>query len=165
MILNSESKRTEYLEKIMELDLKKHKYKVTCDVISEKRTISQNNLHFARLNQIELETGQPANLLHKDYKERFIFFENETPPNYPFVLIPRKRKGFMVNGVLVKEEKSTTILDTKQFKKFLDLIEDDFYFSFPKDEYGIKLIDPADRDWQERLDYYEEELKRLRTFQ
>lgn len=138
------------------LNLDLRTFKMDLKPIRKQRSLSQNALYWLRFNVIEVETGQPSELLHNHYKSKFIFFQNDIRPDYAIVIL-RDRKSFTVMGKFLTEEVSTTYLDTKQFAAYCDLVCNDL-----EKETGIKLPDPADRNLDEIMHYYKEEIERLR---
>lgn len=95
------------------------------------RTLPQNKLYWLWLTCIEVETGNNRMDLHELFKEMYI--------------LPEQKEVF---GKAI-EIRSTTSLDTKCFKSYLDEIQ-----IFASTELGITLPDPEDLRWQEFYDYY-----------
>lgn len=84
------------------------------------------------LTCIEQETGNDKVYLHKLFRTWWLGTEMIT-----------------VLGNDISDLKSTTKLDTNQFKQYLDKIQ-----IFASTELGITLPDPKDRDFDRFKDYY-----------
>jgi hypothetical protein len=99
------------------------------------RTLPQNKLYWLWLTCIEAETGNNRMDLHDYFKQVYI--------------LPTEVNIF---GNTV-ERRSTSGLDTAQFKQYLDKIQ-----IFASTELSITLPDPEDLRWQEFYDYYSDRL-------
>jgi len=97
-----------------------------------QRSVSQNALYWLWLTCIEKETGNDKNNLHEFFKAKFLGFEEI---------------DVFDHGVFTV--KSTTNLNTSQFKEYLDKIQ-----IFISTELGIELPDPQDKYWSEFYETY-----------
>ena len=132
--LLTELDRDMVIAQIKRLDLKKV-YTVDITERRIKRTISQNALYWLWLTAICFETGNDKTYLHEYFKEKYL-----TP------------EIIDVFGEKL-EVKSTTGLNTVQFKYLLDHIQ-----QFASTELAITLPDPNDRRWEEFYDFYKDKL-------
>ncbi len=123
--------REEAIKMVSDLDLSKvHNLKITCK--RGKRSIDQNSLYWMWLTCIEQETGNDKNDLHLLFRRDYLGTELK-----------------VVLGNDISEPKSTKILDTSQFKQYLDKIQ-----IFASSELGIRLPDPKDLEFERFKDYY-----------
>lgn len=132
--LLTELDRDMVISQIKRLDLKKV-YTVEITERRIKRTISQNGLYWLWLTCISHETGNDKDVLHEYFKMNYIIPEHIT-----------------VFGI-VQEIRSTTNLNTIQFKYLLDSIQ-----IFASTELAITLPDPEDKRWEEFYDYYKDKM-------
>jgi hypothetical protein len=132
--LTTDLDRDMVISYLKRLDLKKL---YTVEVIEKKatRTISQNSLYWLWLTCIEFETGNDRNDLHDYFKMHFLTPESIT-----------------VFGES-QERRTTTGLNTIQFKYYLDKIQ-----VFANTELTISLPDPDDRQWEQFYSYYIDKL-------
>ena len=132
--LKTEIDRDMVIAYVRRLDLSKL---FVVDITEKKstRSISQNNLYWLWLTCIEFETGNNRNDLHEYFKEKLI-----TPEIIE--VFGEKR-----------ERRSTTSLNTLQFKHYLDHIQ-----AFTSSELGIVLPDPESQYWDEFYSYYIDKL-------
>jgi hypothetical protein len=132
--LLTELDRDMVLAQIKRLDLKKV-YTVEITERRIKRTISQNGLYWLWLTCISHETGNDKDEIHEFFKAKYIFPELK-----------------MIFGESV-ELRSTTELNTVQFKDLLDKIQ-----VFASTELAITLPDPNDLRWTEFYDCYKDKM-------
>lgn len=121
----------EAIKAVQEIDFKTfHQVKITKK--RGKRSIDQNALYWMWLTCIEQETGNDKDYLHDHFRTLYIGTE-------------------LVNvlGSDISRLKSTTTLDTSQFKQYLDKIQ-----IFASTELGIKLPNPEDLEFERFKDYY-----------
>ena len=119
---------------VKRLDIKKvHTVEITEKIV--KRSLSQNSLYWLWLSCLEAETGNDADDLHDYFKKKYL---------QPTTVV--------VFGV-VENKYTTTNLDTKQFKAYLDKIQ-----IFASTELAINLPDPEDLRWEEFYNYYSDRL-------
>jgi hypothetical protein len=130
----TELDRDMVLAQIKRLELKKI-YTVEITERRIKRTISQNGLYWLFLTCISHETGNDKDDLHEFFKMKYI------PPEH-----------INIFGQ-VQERRSTTNLNTVQFKYLLDNVQ-----VFANTELAITLPDPADLRWTEFFDYYHDKI-------
>jgi hypothetical protein len=112
------------------------KYIVEIKVKRERRTIDQNSLYWLWLTCIMSETGQYKDDLHEFFKQKYLGVEQHT---------------VYLNSVkyAVEIAKSTTKLDTREMKYYLDRVQ-----QFANAELGIVLPNPEDLHWEEFYNYY-----------
>lgn len=101
-------------------------YEIVLDIYREPRSISQNRLYWLWLTCIMDETGNSRTDLHKYLKETYL---------------PSKVEE--INGVEIVKSGSTTSLNTKEFKFYLERVHQ---FAM---EYNIYLPYPEDRCFEE----------------
>ena len=132
--LLTELDRDMVISQIKRLDLvKKYTVEITKRVI--KRTISQNGLYWLWLTCISHETGNDKMKVHE-------FFKDEYLPVESFEMFGK-----------TKEIKSTTGLNTIQFKYLLDKVQ-----IFASTELSITLPDPDDKRWSDFYEYYKDKM-------
>lgn len=132
--LQTELDRDMVLSQIKRLDLSKS-YTVEITEKRVRRTISQNNLYWLWLTCLSFETGNDRMKLHEYFKDEFLSAES-----------------FEMFGK-VKSLKSTTGLNTVQFKYLLDHVQ-----RFASAELAIILPDPDDHKWEEFYKFYIDKL-------
>jgi hypothetical protein len=112
------------------------RYVVEIKVRRERRTIDQNSLYWLWLTCIMSETGQHKDDLHGFFKQKYLGMDTHT---------------IHLNSVKydIKIAKSTTKLNTKEMKYYLDRVQ-----QFANTELGIILPDPEDLQWEEFYSYY-----------
>jgi hypothetical protein len=130
----TELDRDMIIGQIKRLDLKKI-YTVEITEKKVKRSLSQNSLYWLWLTCIEAETGNDKGDLHEVFKVKFL-----------------DSKAVELFGTVFLRS-STTNLDTKQFKEYLDKIQ-----LFASVELAIILPDPEDLRWEEFYTYYSDRL-------
>ena len=133
--LLTELDRDMVISQIKRLDLKKI-YTVEITERRIRRTISQNGLYWLWLTCISHETGNDKDDLHEFFKQKYLADETT-----------------LVFGKYVVTRKSTTNLNTVQFKYLLDNVQ-----IFASTELAITLPDPEDKRWEEFYDYYKDKL-------
>lgn len=132
--LINEVDREMVIAQIKRLDLKKT-FTVEITEKRVRRTISQNNLYWLWITCIEHETGNDRMKLHEYFKDEFL-----------------QPESFELFGK-VKDVKTTTNLNTVQFKYLLDHVQ-----QFASSELAITLPDPDDHNWEEFYKYYIDKL-------
>ena len=132
--LQTELDRDMVLSQIKRLDLSKA-YTIEITEKRVRRTISQNNLYWLWLTCLSFETGNDRMKLHEYFKDEFI-------PAELFEMFGK-----------VKSLKSTTGLNTVQFKYLLDHVQ-----QFASSELAITLPDPEGHKWEEFYKYYVDKL-------
>lgn len=96
-------------------DVKEHpNARYTIERIVPKRSINQNDMYWAYLNGIELETGQSAKDMHELYKRMFI------PPEIKTVF-----------GKTFKTPGSTKNLNKTEFSEYLAKVEQETGYPLP----------------------------------
>jgi hypothetical protein len=134
--ISSERDKQRVIAEIKALDVSEKAYKNTLEDYREIRSLSQNNLMWLWFKVIEYETGNTKEYLHDLFREKYLGYE-KYEVTYP-----------------VKEIKerliSTTSLDTKEFKIYLDKIHLELSEKMPE----IRLPDPKDKDFDRIIDYY-----------
>lgn len=100
----------------------------------EIRTVSQNALYWLWLTCIMAETGNDKDYLH-------IFFGKKYLPQNSRIIFNQQ----------VEQTVSTTSLDTKQFKHYLDRVQ-----QFANVELGINLPNPEDLHFKEFYETYKD---------
>jgi len=133
--LLTELDREMVLAQIKRLELKKI-YTVEITERRIKRTISQNGLYWLWLQCISHETGNDKDDLHEFFKQKYLADETT-----------------LVLGKYVVTRKSTTNLNTVQFKYLLDSVQ-----IFASTELAITLPDPEDKRWEDFFDYYKDKI-------
>jgi len=114
-----------YIEKLTE----GKKYSVSISQKRDVRTLPQNKLYWLWIACIADETGSDSQTMHKTFKEHFLGFTEK-----------------VILGIMTKELKSTTKLNTLQFTKYMDNIQ------VLAADYGIVLPSPEDLYF---ADFYE----------
>jgi hypothetical protein len=132
--LLTELDRDMILAQIKRLDIKKV-YTVEITERRIKRTISQNGLYWLWLQCLSHETGNDKDEIHEFFKQKYINPE---------------LKIIFDESV---ELRSTTELNTLQFKSYLDNVQ-----VFANTELAITLPDPNDLRWEEFYDYYRDKM-------
>ena len=128
-------KLTDYIGKLINLGNGK-KYIVEIKLKRDRRTIDQNSLYWLWLKCIMNETGQHKDDLHEYFKKRFLGVETHK------IELASVIYSFDV-------AKSTTKLDTKEMKYYLDRVQ-----QFANSELGIILPNPEDLQWEEFYNHY-----------
>jgi hypothetical protein len=110
--------------------------RVSLKECADKRTLSQNKLYWLWLTCVAQETGNDKDALHEFFKKRFLDIHKHD------LMFPN---GY--ERVIVQE--STTGLDTKRMKMYLDCVRD-----FVWHELGISLLLPQERGYEEFYEKY-----------
>ncbi|MDR1884267.1 MAG: hypothetical protein LBR26_16025 [Prevotella sp.] len=131
--ISDERGRKAALECIRKLSLAK-KYMIEIKVQREKRSSPQNKLYWLWLACLQDETGEHKDNLHEYFKNRFLGVDEHQCLGHQF---------FMA--------KTTTKLDTLQFKNYLDRLQE-----FASVELGVVLPDPKDIYWSEFYEHYKD---------
>lgn len=129
-ILNHSDKEKvkQYLDKLPD----NKQFEVIIKQIRKIRTMPQNRLYWLWLTCIMEETGNDKEDLHRHFTEKYL------PKNTREVL-----------GQQIEEPISTKILDTAQFTKYLERVQ-----QFANSELGIALPNPEDLHWKDFYDQY-----------
>lgn len=124
--------REAVIEKLHGLNLNGKVYQVKITDKRAKRSLDQNALYWLWLSCIMDQTGHEKDELHDFFRAKYIGVETCKTFDSEYERI-----------------KSTTILDTAQFKQYLDKIQ-----IFASSELGITLPDPKDKDFERFKEYY-----------
>ena len=127
--IETQSDKVKVIEEIHRLSLEK-KWTVKIEVKKVIRSISQNRLYWLWVACISHETGNSKDMIHQTLGMMFL---------------PR------VIGKLGVEPVSTTILDTVQFKKYLDEVN-----LWANEFLGITLPNPDDLHFSEFYEKYKD---------
>ena len=120
--IRSERDRQAVVDYISKLDITKREYEAKIVKRTEKRTLAQNRLYHLWLNCISAETGNEVDILAEYFKQKFLGV--------------RER---VIHGDHVRVALSTTELNTEEFKRYLDRIQE-----WANVEQGIILPNPED---------------------
>ena len=118
--IRSECDRQAVVDYISKLDITKREYEAKIVKRTEKRTLAQNRLYHLWLNCISAETGNEVDILAEYFKQKFLGV--------------RER---VIHGDHVRVALSTTELNTEEFKRYLDRIQE-----WANVEQGIILPNP-----------------------
>lgn len=129
--LINEIEREKAINYIAFLDISKI-YHIKITQKREKRSIDQNALYWLWLTCIEQETGHDKNELHDIFRAKFLDYERIGILDFSYDRL-----------------KSTTSLNTLQFKQYLDKIQ-----IFANSELYIELPNPEDLKFEQFKDYY-----------
>lgn len=119
--ITDDKSREALIEMLCKLPIGKP-YEITVDKYREKRTIPQNRLYWLWLTCLMDETGNSREDLHIYFKEKFLPSQTE-----------------LFNNVEIVKTSSTTSLNTKEFKFYLERIhqfaatELEIYLPWPED--------------------------------
>jgi hypothetical protein len=131
--ISSRRADAEYVDYLKRLEFKgARKYVFDIKVWRRPRSLRQNRLERLWLKCIEDETGNDANDLHSFFKGKF--------------LTPRR---VTINGVETTVPASTTTLNTEEFTKYLDQIQ-----QFAMDFLGVQLPQPDGLGWDDLVARY-----------
>jgi hypothetical protein len=111
-------------------------YLVEIKVRRKRRTIDQNSLYWLWLTCIMDETGMHKDDLHEFFKQKYLGIETHTIRLYN-------------TEYSMKMTKSTTVLNTKEMKYYLDRVQ-----QFANAELGIALPNPEYMYWEEFYNHY-----------
>ena len=132
-IIRSERDRQAVVDYISKLDVTKREYEAKIVKRTEKRTLAQNRLYHLWLNCISAETGNEVDILAEYFKQKFLGV--------------RER---VIHGDHVRVALSTTELNTEEFKRYLDRIQE-----WANVEQGIILPNPEDLYFAQFVEKYQ----------
>ena len=131
--IRSERDRQAVVDYISKLDITKREYEAKIVKRTEKRTLAQNRLYHLWLNCISAETGNEVDILAEYFKQKFLGV--------------RER---VIHGDHVRVTLSTTELNTEEFKRYLDRIQE-----WANVEQGIILPNPEDLYFAQFVEKYQ----------
>lgn len=131
--IRSERDRQAVVDYISKLDITKREYEAKIVKRTEKRTLAQNRLYHLWLNCISAETGNEVDILAEYFKQKFLGV--------------RER---VIHGENVRVALSTTELNTEEFKRYLDRIQE-----WANVEQGIILPNPEDLYFAQFVEKYQ----------
>ena len=131
--IRSERDRQAVVDYISKLDVTKREYEAKIVKRTEKRTLAQNRLYHLWLNCISAETGNEVDILAEYFKQKFLGV--------------RER---VIHGDHVRVALSTTELNTEEFKRYLDRIQE-----WANVEQGIILPNPEDLNFAQFVEKYQ----------
>ena len=131
--IRSERDRQAVVDYISKLDVTKREYEAKIVKRTEKRTLAQNRLYHLWLNCISAETGNEVDILAEYFKQKFLGV--------------RER---VIHGENVRVALSTTELNTEEFKRYLDRIQE-----WANVEQGIILPNPEDLYFAQFVEKYQ----------
>jgi len=131
-IIRKYSDLVRFFKEIKDTDFEKIPYSISLTKTSKKRSIPQNKLYWKYLACIEENTGNDANDLHEYFKDKFL-----------------QKQLIEVLGRQILVEASTTKLNTKAFKEYLEKIS-----IFASTELSIKLPNPDDLQMDSFIQHY-----------
>lgn len=131
--IRSERDRQAVVDYISKLDVTKREYEAKIVKRTEKRTLAQNRLYHLWLNCISAETGNEVDILAEYFKQKFLGV--------------RER---VIHGDHVRVALSTTELNTEEFKRYLDRIQE-----WANVEQGIILPNPEDLYFAQFVEKYQ----------
>lgn len=131
--IRSERDRQAVVDYISKLDITKREYEAKIVKRTEKRTLAQNRLYHLWLNCISAETGNEVDILAEYFKQKFLGV--------------RER---VIHGDHVRVALSTTELNTEEFKRYLDRIQE-----WANVEQGIILPNPEDLYFAQFVEKYQ----------
>ena len=131
--IRSERDRQAVVDYISKLDITKREYEAKIVKRTEKRTLAQNRLYHLWLNCISAETGNEVDILAEYFKQKFLGV--------------RER---VIHGDHVRFALSTTELNTEEFKRYLDRIQE-----WANVEQGIILPNPEDLYFAQFVEKYQ----------
>ena len=131
--IRSERDRQVVVDYISKLDVTKREYEAKIVKRTEKRTLAQNRLYHLWLNCISAETGNEVDILAEYFKQKFLGV--------------RER---VIHGDHVRVALSTTELNTEEFKRYLDRIQE-----WANVEQGIILPNPEDLYFAQFVEKYQ----------
>ena len=131
--IRSERDRQAVVDYISKLDITKREYEAKIVKRTEKRTLAQNRLYHLWLNCISAETGNEVDILAEYFKQKFLGV--------------RER---VIHGDYVRVALSTTELNTEEFKRYLDRIQE-----WANVEQGIILPNPEDLYFAQFVEKYQ----------
>lgn len=131
--IRTERDRQAVVDYISKLDVTKREYEAKIVKRVEKRTLAQNRLYHLWLNCISAETGNEVDILAEYFKQKFLGV--------------RER---VIHGDHVRVALSTTELNTEEFKRYLDKIQE-----WANVEQGIILPNPEDLYFAQFVEKYQ----------
>lgn len=131
--IRTERDRQAVVDYISKLDITKREYEAKIVKRTEKRTLAQNRLYHLWLNCISAETGNEVDILAEYFKQKFLGV--------------RER---VIHGDHVRVALSTTELNTEEFKRYLDKIQE-----WANVEQGIILPNPEDLYFAQFVEKYQ----------
>ena len=131
--IRTERDRQAVVDYISKLDITKREYEAKIVKRTEKRTLAQNRLYHLWLNCISAETGNEVDILAEYFKQKFLGV--------------RER---VIHGDRVRVALSTTELNTEEFKRYLDRIQE-----WANVEQGIILPNPEDLYFAQFVEKYQ----------
>ena len=131
--IRTERDRQAVVDYISKLDITKREYEAKIVKRTEKRTLAQNRLYHLWLNCISAETGNEVDILAEYFKQKFLGV--------------RER---VIHGENVRVTLSTTELNTEEFKRYLDRIQE-----WANVEQGIILPNPEDLYFAQFVEKYQ----------
>ena len=131
--IRTERDRQAVVDYISKLDVTKREYEAKIVKRAEKRTLAQNRLYHLWLNCISAETGNEVDILAEYFKQKFLGV--------------RER---VIHGDHVRVALSTTELNTEEFKRYLDRIQE-----WANVEQGIILPNPEDLYFAQFVEKYQ----------
>lgn len=131
--IRTERDRQAVVDYISKLDITKREYEAKIVKRTEKRTLAQNRLYHLWLNCISSETGNEVDILAEYFKQKFLGV--------------RER---VIHGDHVRVALSTTELNTEEFKRYLDRIQE-----WANVEQGIILPNPEDLYFAQFVEKYQ----------
>lgn len=131
--IRTERDRQAVVDYISKLDVTKREYEAKIVKRTEKRTLAQNRLYHLWLNCISAETGNEVDILAEYFKQKFLGV--------------RER---VIHGDHVRITLSTTELNTEEFKRYLDRIQE-----WANVEQGIILPNPEDLYFAQFVEKYQ----------
>lgn len=131
--IRTERDRQAVVDYISKLDVTKREYEAKIVKRTEKRTLAQNRLYHLWLNCISAETGNEVDILAEYFKQKFLGV--------------RER---VIHGDHVRVALSTTELNTEEFKRYLDRIQE-----WANVEQGIILPNPEDLYFAQFVEKYQ----------
>lgn len=131
--IRTERDRQAVVDYISKLDVTKREYEAKIVKRTEKRTLAQNRLYHLWLNCISAETGNEVDILAEYFKQKFLGV--------------RER---VIHGENVRVALSTTELNTEEFKRYLDRIQE-----WANVEQGIILPNPEDLYFAQFVEKYQ----------
>ena len=131
--IRSERDRQAVVDYISKLDITQREYEAKIVKRTEKRTLAQNRLYHLWLNCISAETGNEVDILAEYFKQKFLGV--------------RER---VIHGDHVRVALSTTELNTEEFKRYLDRIQE-----WANVEQGIILPNPEDLYFAQFVEKYQ----------
>ena len=131
--IRTERDRQAVVDYISKLDVTKREYEAKIVKRTEKRTLAQNRLYHLWLNCISAETGNDVDILAEYFKQKFLGAREK-----------------VICGENVRVALTTTGLNTEEFKRYLDRIQE-----WANVEQGIILPNPEDMYFAQFMEKYQ----------